>query len=104
MKNFLFLFIVCGTVLISCQKQPVASFEVNKTENISVGDTLNFHATSLHADQHEWYVEDGSILEILTGEKISYIPVYSGKLGVMLVSFSKKRKKDDEETIILDIR
>ena len=60
MKKILGLLLIIATLfIVSCQKQPNASFDVSGT-NFKTGESVNFTNTSEDAASFEWDFGDGS--------------------------------------------
>ena len=47
------------SILLSCQKEPTASFTVSST-TVNVGEGISFTNTSMDADSYEWDFGDGN--------------------------------------------
>jgi len=91
MKTLITL-IIASLFLVSCQKQPVASFTTDKTEYYA-GDTIRLTNTSEHGHSYIWTMPDGSKQ---TTENAFYVvdtAVLYEKLNFQLEADSKHERK-----------
>jgi hypothetical protein len=97
MKNIKHVFLtllVVITTLISCQKQPNASFKTDKT-NYVAGETIILTNTTIEGHSYKWTMPDG---QVLTSKNVYYIlngTEPDGMLTFKLEVFSKNGKKKD---------
>jgi PKD repeat protein len=95
------LFTLCAVVfaVTSCQKKPEACFTPDETE-VYEGETIVFTNCSQDAVSQLWTVSDGQEFET---EDIELIFTTAGSYDVTLVSYSKKERKKDSETITITV-
>ena len=90
MKKILCLLIIFATLfIVSCQKQPKASFDVAGS-NFKTGESVNFTNTSEDAASYEWNFGDGAKS---TDKNPSHSYATQGSYLVTLTAFSKNEKK-----------
>jgi PKD repeat protein len=95
MQKIIFLSTVLFvTILISCQKQPTASFNVGNS-NIKVGTVVAFTNTSQDADSYVWNFGDGTQS---TDENPSHTYNAEGNFTITLQALSKNGKKKNSAT------
>ena len=90
MKKILGLLLIFATLfIVSCQKQPKASFDVGGS-NFKTGESINFTNTSEDAASFEWNFGDGAKS---TDKSPSHSYASQGSYLVTLTAFSKSEKK-----------
>jgi PKD repeat protein len=90
MKKILGLLLIFATLfIVSCQKQPKASFDVGGS-NFKTGESINFTNTSEDAASFEWNFGDGTKS---TDKNPSHSFATQGSYLVTLTAFSKNEKK-----------
>jgi PKD repeat protein len=90
MKKILGLLLIFATLfIVSCQKQPKASFDVGGS-NFKTGESINFTNTSEDAASYEWNFGDGAKS---TDKSPSHSFATQGSYLVTLTAFSKNEKK-----------
>jgi PKD repeat protein len=90
MKKILCLLLIFATLfIVSCQKQPKASFDVAGS-NFKTGESVNFTNTSEDAASYEWDFGDGAKS---TDKSPSHSYATQGSYLVTLTAFSKNEKK-----------
>jgi PKD repeat protein len=90
MKKILGLLLIFATLfIVSCQKQPKASFDVSGS-NFKTGESVNFTNTSEDAASYEWNFGDGAKS---TDKSPSHSYATQGSYLVTLTAFSKNEKK-----------
>ncbi len=90
MKKFLCLLLMLSTLfIVSCQKQPKASFDVAGS-NFKTGESVNFTNTTEDAASYEWDFGDGAKS---TDKSPSHSYATQGSYLVTLTAFSKNEKK-----------
>jgi PKD repeat protein len=98
-KSFFVLILLAFTTLISCQKKPVASFDVSPA-NAKVGEAVTFTNTSTNGDTYNWNFGDGSQSTI---ENPTHTYANVGSYGVTLEVASKNGKEKDAATVALNV-
>jgi len=89
-----FLLVPAILVLLSCQKEPAASFTMSAT-SVSVGDAVTFTNTSTDASSFVWDFGDGSQETI---ENPTHVYTSSGSYTVSLEVTSENGKKNSTAT------
>jgi len=86
--------------LASCNKQPQSCITVSSS-NVMVNELVNFTSCAQDANQLEWNFGDGS--SVVFGSNASHIYNKPGVYLVELKAFSKKEKKWDRSTILINV-
>ena len=96
MRNLLYVLMLLIFVTCGCQKQPTASFTLNKSE-YKVGEIVLITNTSVDAFSYHWTLPDGSTS---TAQTPSYITSKHDRdvLTFRLIAESKNGKKTSEAT------
>ncbi len=91
MKRIIYLSLLLSTILLSCEKIPVAQFHTN-TVNPEVGQTVEFTSDSKHATRFEWDFGDG-----YSSNDVNPVHVYTGTgpVNVTLKAYSKSDLSDE---------
>ncbi|MBU0766102.1 MAG: PKD domain-containing protein [Bacteroidetes bacterium] len=102
MKKFALPFALIAAMLYvtGCKKQPVADFTYSPMTGIKTGQAVQFTNTSENGVTYEWNFGDG-----LTSDDESPSHTYTtpGTKFVELIVYSKKEKKDDKATAMLNV-
>lgn len=90
MKKIIYLIFLLPFFLISCEKSPIASFNIN-TDEPKVGQEILFNNTSDNSERFEWDFGDGFI-----SNEVHPIHVYTitGTYEVSLTAISKNGSED----------
>jgi PKD repeat protein len=98
MKKIIYLILLLPFFLISCEKSPEASFNIN-THETAVGQEIIFNNTSNNAERFEWDFGDGFI-----SNEVNPIHIFTitGTYEVVLTAISKNGS-EDEAVMTLDI-
>ena len=96
MKKFktIFLYLTGIIALVSCRKQPEASFTTNLDEYIA-GDSVHLINTSLNGNSYQWTMPDGSNATSTNADFLINPNFGFGTLTFILEADSKKEKKSD---------
>lgn len=100
-KNiFLFLTIVFAVFFQSCQKEPSACFNIDKSE-IKIGDTLNFSYCSINETYCKWDFGDGTTSTL---ERPIKIYDTAGVFRIKLTVYTQGGKKSDTLSKIVNVK
>ena len=94
------LFISLLAIIASCNPQPQACINTTET-NYTVGATANFVSCALDAERVVWNFGDGS--SEFEGESANHTYTNAGTYQVELKALSKKDKKWDRATLIVNV-
>ncbi len=89
--------ILCA--LVSCQKEPTASFTTSKT-TVVTGETITFTNTSKDGDSYKWSFGDGATSEL---ESPTHAYASSGTYSVEMTAYSKNGKKSNKATASITV-
>lgn len=98
-KNVLFSLFIGVFIFASCQKDPIADFDVSKSV-AEINEPISFTNSSEEAESFEWEFGDGVTS---TSENPTHSYSTSGTYTVTLTSYSKKEKKMDKASAIITI-
>jgi len=92
MKKNIFNIIVLAVVLLSCNKQPTASFDLPMTYTF-VGDQIKFSSTSKDAVSYSWTFNDPMYPAVVNEQEASHLYTSFGNFPITLTAYSKNKKK-----------
>ena len=100
MKNVRFLFLFAVLFIVSCKKQPQASFSVDK-QSPTLGEAIQLTNLSVDGLSYSWDFGDGTSS---TDEHPTHTYAAEGVYTVKLTAYSKKEKKMDDFSMVITVQ